>query len=401
MKYFNKSNLTEIINFGKMPMANNFLKDTKKRIYTYDLKLGFNKRFKLAQIYDFPKPSKMFNNNYAFISSTSNDMRKHFKELSQKIKKKKKKISLLEIGCNDGVFLENFKDVRHLGVEPSKNVYQLSKKKGLNVINSFFNNKSIKKIENKYEKFNIIFGSNVICHIPNQEELYNSVSKILTNDGYFIFEEPYLLDMIKKTSYDQLYDEHIYIFSLSSVELIAKKFGFYLFDAEKIITHGGSMRYYLSKKKFKKTKRLINYLKTEKKFQIHSINSLKKFAIKCKENKKKFFNKITNLKDKNKIVYGFGATSKSTTILNFCNIDKSHIKMIFDNSKTKINKFTPLTHIPIVDSKKFFKTEIKYCILFAWNHHREIFSKIKDFKNIRWLTHINKSHFGKYKKYFI
>ena len=141
MKYFNKSNLTEIINFGKMPMANNFLKDTKKRIYTYDLKLGFNKRFKLAQIYDFPKPSKMFNNNYAFISSTSNDMRKHFKELSQKIKKKKKKISLLEIGCNDGVFLENFKDVRHLGVEPSKNVYQLSKKKGLNVINSFFNNK--------------------------------------------------------------------------------------------------------------------------------------------------------------------------------------------------------------------------------------------------------------------
>ena len=110
MKYFNKSNLKEIINFGKMPMANNFLKDTKKRIYTYDLKLGFNKRFKLAQIYDFPKPSKMFNNNYAFISSTSNDMRKHFKELSQKIKKKKKKISLLEIGCNDGVFLENFKD---------------------------------------------------------------------------------------------------------------------------------------------------------------------------------------------------------------------------------------------------------------------------------------------------
>ena len=75
--------------------------------------------------------------------------------------------------------------------------------------------------------------------------------------GFFIFEEPYLLDMIKKTSYDQLYDEHIYIFSLSSVELIAKKFGFYLFDAEKIITHGGSMRYYLSKKKFKKTKRLI------------------------------------------------------------------------------------------------------------------------------------------------
>lgn len=401
MNYFNKNNLTEVINFGKMPMANDFLKDTKKKIFTYDLKLGFNKKFRLAQIYNFPKPSKMFNDNYAFISSTSNDMKKHFQKLSKKIKRIKKEISLLEIGCNDGVFLENFKEVRHLGVEPSKNVYQLSKRKGLNVINSFFNTKSVKQIENKYKKFNVIFGSNVICHIPNQEELYNSVSKILSSDGYFIFEEPYLLDMIKKTSYDQLYDEHIYIFSLSSVELIAKNFGFHLFDAERIITHGGSMRYYLSKKKLKKTQRLTNYLKIEKKFQIHTINSLKKFAKKCKENKEIFYNKIKKIKNNNEVIYGFGATSKSTTILNFCNINKSHIKMIFDNSKTKINKFTPLTHIPIVNSKKFFKTEIKYCILFAWNHHREIFSKIKNSKNIQWLTHINKSHFGKYKKYFI
>ncbi len=401
MNYFNKNNLTEVINFGKMPMANDFLKDTKKKIFTYDLKLGFNKKFRLAQIYNFPKPSKMFNDNYAFISSTSNDMKKHFQKLSKKIKRIKKEISLLEIGCNDGVFLENFKEVRHLGVEPSKNVYQLSKRKGLNVINSFFNTKSVKQIENKYKKFNVIFGSNVICHIPNQEELYNSVSKILSSDGYFIFEEPYLLDMIKKTSYDQLYDEHIYIFSLSSVELIAKNFGFHLFDAERIITHGGSMRYYLSKKKLKKTQRLTNYLKIEKKFQIHTINSLKRFAKKCKENKEIFYNKIKKIKNNNEVIYGFGATSKSTTILNFCNINKSHIKMIFDNSKTKINKFTPLTHIPIVNSKKFFKTEIKYCILFAWNHHREIFSKIKNSKNIQWLTHINKSHFGKYKKYFI
>ncbi len=401
MKYFNKKNLEEVINFGKMPMANNFLENKKKKIYTYNLKLGFNKKFKLAQIYDFPKPSSMFNENYAFISSTSKFMKKHFQELSLKIKKKKKNISLLEIGSNDGVFLENFKGVRHLGVEPSKNVYELSKKKGLNVDNSFFNTQYVKKINNKYEKFNIVFGSNVICHIPDQEELYSSVEKILSNDGYFIFEEPYLLEMIKKTSYDQLYDEHIYIFSLTSVRLIAKKFGFHLFDAEKTNTHGGSMRYYLSKKKLSKTNRLINFLKIEKKFQIDNINSLKKFAKNCIKNKNNFYNKILNLKNKNETIYGFGATSKSTTILNFCNVNKNHIKMIFDNSKTKINKFTPLTHIPIVSSKIFFRTKIRYCVLFAWNHHREIFSKIKGSKKIRWLTHINKNHFGKYKKYII
>ena len=391
MKYFNKNNLIEVINFGKMPMANNFLKDTKKKIYTYNLKLGYNKKFKLAQIYDFPKPSNMFNDNYAFISSTSKYMKKHFQKLSQKIKKMKKNVSLLEIGSNDGVFLENFKEYRHLGVEPSKNVYELSKKKGLNVDNSFFDTKYVKKINNNYEKFNVVFGSNVICHIPNQEDLYLSVDKVLSNDGYFIFEEPYLLDMIKKTSYDQLYDEHIYIFSLCSVNLIAKKFGFYLFDAEKTSTHGGSMRYYLSKKKLNKTKRLKNYIKSEKKFKIDNISSLKKFAESCQKNKEKFFNKISDLAKKKETIYGFGATSKSTTILNFCKINKNHIKMIFDNSKTKINKFTPLTNIPIVNSKKFFKTKVNYCVLFAWNHHKEIFSKIKG----------SKKHFGDYKKYIL
>lgn len=401
MKYFSKKKLTEIINFGKMPMANNFVKSKKEKIFTYNLKLGFNNKFKLAQIYDFPKPTSMFNKNYAFISSTSKHMEDHFKKLSEKLKKRKKKISILEIGCNDGVFLQNFKTNRHLGVEPSKNVYNLSKKKGLNVDNSFFNLNYIKKIKNKYEKFNIVFGSNVICHIPDQSQLYNSVRKIISKDGLFIFEEPYLLEMIKKTSYDQLYDEHIYIFSLTSVNLIAKKLGFNLFDAEKTSTHGGSMRYYLSKKKFAKTKRLLNYLKIERKYKIDSIKSLKNFADSCLKNKKIFYNKIINLKKENKIIHGFGATSKSTTILNFCNINKNHISVIFDNSKTKINKFTPITHIPIKNSKKFSNKKVKYCVLFAWNHHKEIFSKIKKSKDIKWLTHIDKKHFGKFKKFFL
>ena len=401
MNYFKKKNLTEVINFGKMPMANDFVRDKDKKIFTYELKLGFNKKFKLAQIYEFPKPSNMFNENYAFITSTSKYMANHFKKLSIKIKKKIKKISILEIGCNDGVFLENFKNSTHLGVEPSKNVYKLSKKRKLNVDNSFFNYEYIKKIKKKYNKFNVVFGSNVICHIPDQQELYNCINQILSDDGLFIFEEPYLLDMIKNTSYDQLYDEHIYIFSLTSIELIAKKFGFFLYDAEKISTHGGSMRYFLAKKKNTKTNRLLKLIKTEKKFGIHNIDSLRRFANNCKKNKKIFYDKIINLKNNNHKIYGFGATSKSTTILNYCNINNDHIETIFDNSKTKIKKFTPLTNVPITSSEYFNKTEIKYCILFAWNHYKEIFSKIKKSNKIRWISHIDKKYFKKYNKYFL
>ena len=86
MNYFKKKNLTEIIDFGKMPLANNFLKNISNNIYTYNLKLGYNKQFKLAQIYDFPKPKKMFNKNYVLITSTFNYMKKHYNKLSKKLK---------------------------------------------------------------------------------------------------------------------------------------------------------------------------------------------------------------------------------------------------------------------------------------------------------------------------
>ena len=119
------------------------------------------------------------------------------------------------------------------------------------------------------------------------------------------------------------------------------------------------------------------------------------------ENRKNFYKKIKILKSKNKTIYGFGATSKSTTILNYCKLNNKHIEVIFDNSKTKINKFTPLSNIPIVNSKKFLKTKVDYCVLFAWNHYKEIFSKIKRSKKIKWLAHIDKKHFGNYQKYFI
>ena len=146
---------------------------------------------------------------------------------------------------------------------------------------------------------------------------------------------------------------------------------------------------------------MLKLIKTEKKFGIHNIDSLRRFANNCKKNKKIFYDKIINLKNNNHKIYGFGATSKSTTILNYCNINNDHIETIFDNSKTKIKKFTPLTNVPITSSEYFNKTEIKYCILFAWNHYKEIFSKIKKSNKIRWISHIDKKYFKKYNKYFL
>ncbi len=382
-----------VFNFGKMPIANNFSKEVSKKNF-YEMKIAFNKNNGVFQLVNAPKPKKLFNKNYAFLSSTSNFMKDHFKKFANKIKKKyaKKNFAIMEIGCNDGIFLENFKNFDHLGVEPSKNVFDISKSKKLKVINSFFNINLVNKKKLK-NKFDIIYAANVICHIPDILRLFKCVEISLKKNGTFIFEEPYLGSMLEKTSYDQIYDEHFYMFSANSIKSIINGFNLRLINAEKIHTHGGSMRYYIQKTQSKRISyNLKKIFKYEKKIEITNIKTIKNFVKSCIDSKKRITKMVKNITKKKIEIFGYGATSKSTTILHFCNINYKMIAGIFDNTPTKIGKYFPGKKIKIIDYKKFKSIKPKYCFLFAWNHYKEIFKKERK-SNIKWLCHIDKKHF--------
>ncbi len=396
---FTKCKITEqkipvVFNFGKMPIANNFTKKVDNK-NLYEMKIAFNEYNGLFQLVNAPKPKKLFNDNYAFISSTSKSMRIHFKNVANNIKKMMKKNNkIMEIGCNDGIFLENFKNYDHLGVEPSKNVYEISKSKKLKVLKSFFNKKLIKE-KNLDNKFDYIFAANVICHIPDIVNLFRCVEKSLKQDGVFIFEEPYLGSMLEKTSYDQIYDEHFYMFSATSIISIIEEFDLHLVKAEKISTHGGSMRYYVKKTNSPRiSKQLKKILTYEKKIKISKIQTIKRFVKNCLNSKKRILKIINEIKEKGKDIYGYGATSKSTTILHFCKVKGNSINGIFDNTPTKIGKYFPAKKIKIIDYKNFKKIKPEYCFLFAWNHYKEIFEKEKKNK-IKWICHIDKKFFPK------
>jgi methylation protein EvaC len=381
-----------IFNFGKMPIANNFSKIVDKK-NLYQMKIAFNESNGLFQLVNAPNPKKLFNKNYAFLSSTSNSMKEHFKTVAENIKKKLKKDSkIMEIGCNDGIFLQNFKNYDHLGIEPSKNVCNISKSKKLKVLNSFFNKKLIdeKKLHNK---FDIIYAANVICHIPDILSLFKCIEASLNQEGFFIFEEPYLGAMLEKTSYDQIYDEHFYMFSAHSIRSILNNFNLQLVKAERISTHGGSMRYYVQKTKSSKiSSKLKKILKYEKKIGITKIKTIKKFVKNCINSKNRILKMIQKIKNNDFDIYGYGATSKSTTILHFCKVKDAMISGIFDNTPTKIDKYFPAKKIKIIDYNKFHNIKPKYCFLFAWNHFKEIFKKEKK-NQIKWLCHIDKKHF--------
>ena len=158
--------------------------------------------------------------------------------------------NLIEIGSNDGTMLKNFKNSRinALGIDPSKNVANYANKKGVKTLSFFFNYKNLDKLKKYKNNTKVIFAANVFCHIKDLIDVIKCVDYLLTNDGYFIFEEPYLGSMYENTSYDQLYDEHIYMFSITSILKIFIFYFFKLIDAIKQETHGGSIRYILTRK---------------------------------------------------------------------------------------------------------------------------------------------------------
>ncbi len=383
------------MSFGKMPIANGFLRKKQfKSEFFFNLEVGFSKSISLFQLNEHPKPKQMFNNNYPFFTGGSKGMIQHFKKYSQWVKKNygKKIKHLLEIGSNDGTFLSNFdnKKINVMGFEPSKNVAQISRKKGIKTINKFFNFNNAKKFKKLKNKIDVITAANAICHVPNLISLIKGVNFLLKQRGVFIFEEPYLGSMYLKGSYDQIYDEHIFIFSLSSINKIFNLFNFELIDGIPQNTHGGSMRYVIARKGiFKKSKRVNRLLLNEKLKNIDNYKGCLKFKKKCENSKKKLISRLKKYK-KNKLkIAGYAATSKSTTILNYCNINTTYLDYICDTTKEKIGKYSPGMHIPVVSMDHFKNNPPDKSFLFAWNHKKEIFTKEREFtKKKRWFAHI-------------
>jgi methylation protein EvaC len=219
--------------------------------------------------------------------------------------------------------------------------------------------------------------------------LIKTIDILLTSSGTFVFEEPYLGAMFEKISYDQIYDEHIFIFSATSIKKIFERYDFDLVDAYPQETHGGSMRYIIKrKKKSSLSSNLKNILIKEKKSKLDSIESCLIFKKNCEISKIKINDKINKIKNSGKSICGYAATSKSTTILNYCGINGSQIDYICDTTKEKIGKYTPGTHIPVKDMNYFYKNQPDTIYLFAWNHKKEILNKEKKFKG-EWFSHVN------------
>jgi len=390
-------NIKPFMTFGKMPLANGFLNSNEfDSEFFYEMEVGFSEKVSLFQPNDFPNPKKIFNKKYPFYTGSSQYMINHFKDYAEWLKKDflSNNSKLIEIGSNDGTFLKNFSNtnVDYIGIEPSESVAKQAIKNGIKTLNIFFNKENIENIKNFKNKTDVICAANVICHVPDLNNLISSIDSLLSSKGVFIFEEPYLGSMFSKVSYDQIYDEHIFMFSLTSVKKVFNLFDLDLIDAIPQITHGGSMRYVVGRKgKHEINSRVQEGLDIEKNKKLDDLESCLKFKKDCEDSKKNISAALHKLKEDGKMICGYAATSKSTTILNYCNIDKNIIDFICDTTPDKIGKFSPGMHIPIVEVSHFHNNLPNVAYLFAWNHKEEIFAKEKEFlnKSGEWFSHVS------------
>lgn len=373
--------------FGRMPIANGFLRPEQvDDEFFFDLKVGFCPVCQMVQLTELVDPDKLFHDDYAYFSSISTRMAEHFKQYAGWVHTNYLADGdplVIEVGSNDGIMLRNFSDagVRHVGVEPSANVAQAARDQGINTLCEFFNEQTARQICDEYGQADAVLGANVICHIPDLHSIFCGLDVLLKPTGVFVFEEPYLGDIVAQTSYDQIYDEHVFYFSLHSVRELARRHGMELIDALPQSVHGGSMRYVIARQGSQQpTESVADILQQETKAGLADAATFVRLSKRIDASRDALVRLLQELKGQGKRVAGYGATSKSTTVTNFCGIGPDLIEFISDTTPGKQGKLSPGVHIPVVPYNRFTESRPDIALLFAWNHATEILANEMAFR---------------------
>jgi len=316
--------------------------------------------------------------NYLYLSSTSKTFRDHFdnaaKDYIKTFKLSPKKSYIIDIGSNDGVALKPFKELNFknvLGIEPAKNLAKLANKNKIKTFNGFLNKKNIKKIKKNAD---LVLASNVFAHSNELKEMAECMINLVSKKGTIIIEIQYLLNTLKDLTFDNIYHEHFNYWSLTSLINFFKNFPVKIFKVQKINTHGGSLRIFISKnKKIKIEKNVKDFLKEEENYGIKNFEVYEDFAKKVYKIRDNVRKNISKLVKENKEIIGYGSPAKATTALNFFGIS-NEIKYIVEDNKLKHGKFLPGVKIPII-SKDKVTNKPDCALVLAWNFLDEIKKK--------------------------
>ena len=381
-------NLKRVLSLGYQPLANNLLKNINSKCEYYPLEMNLCKECYNCQLSIAVNPKKMFL-NYLYLSSTSKLFRDHFMKAASKyineFKLSPKKSYIIDVGSNDGIALKPFKNLKFkklLGIEPARNLAKIANKEKIKTYNCFLDKNSLRKIKKNAD---LILASNVFAHSDDIKTMAECMLKLLKKNGTIIIEVQYQLNTLKDLTFDNIYHEHYNYWSLTSLVTFFSKLNGKIFRAEKINTHGGSLRIYVKKSnKIKIEKSVKDLLKEEENFGIKDYKTYEEFSKKINHIKDNVIKNISKIKKNNNII-GYGSPAKATTALNFFGIS-NEIDFIVEDNKLKHGKYLPGVNISIVGKDKISK-KVDCILVLAWNFFEDIkknnINLCKKFVNIK------------------
>lgn len=372
------------------PPANELYKskDEARAAEKFPLEVVMCQKCRHVQLKQIVSPKRLFD-DYVYKSGTSRFFNDHFEKLASTLVAEFKVDNyVLEVGSNDGILLASLakRGIKSIGIEPSSFLAKECVNNNLNVYNSYLDSKVVAEIIQSHGHASIVLGNNVFAHIDDMRTAFKNVFDLLGNSGVFIFEVAHFKYILMDGLFDTIYHEHMSYHTAIALEKFALETGFKLFRIEEIPSHGGSLRFYLSKDKDQLIDQSVEKIINEEvNLGLNEVEVLS--LIEEKINNTKLATDIM-LKEigvtPNEVFVGYGAPAKVVTFLAQMDMEDMDLIGIIEDNIDKQSKYLPGSGFAINSLEEIQRSIIKngskeLCInflIFPWNLKSEIIEKL-------------------------
>src|ERR1700752_1537880 len=385
-------NMLPILSLGHTPLANALLTHEQLNLpeETFPLDLVFCPCCALVQITETISPEKLFR-EYFYFSSFSDTVLQNAKVLAKELIlrcKLNENSLVVEVASNDGYLLKCYKEegTPILGIEPALNIARIAEERGVPTINELFNAAHAEQLRNQGKVADVIHANNVLAHVADLHGVVKGISLLLKPDGVAIIENHYVKDMISHVEFDSIYHEHLCYYSVTSFRNLFAKHGLTLVDVQRLPVHGRSVRVYFQRADGSRSlshngdARVDAILKEEADWGVTQFSFYQHFSARVERLRKELLALLKKIKADGKSIAAYGASAKSTTLLNYYHIGAETLDYVVDRSTVKQGYYTPGTCLPIYPPEKLFETRPDYILLLTWNFAEEILAQQAEYR---------------------